>query len=330
MTLPTNTKVKPTKSATPKKVTLQKTTLTKTTSIPEKATPRKVKATKATPSKATLTKATPEKTTSKNVKTTKTNNFDQSQLSYKCDLCEISFSSEQILKNHNVVAHQNADQLQKETLQLSKRVTKDSKIKIPVVTQMSSGKLTDKNNPLKKRVIMVKGNKNMVREGKNKLQTQNDYKCDICDETFSQKIKLQKHLKLCLKKQFSSFSKASLLESRLKDKTNQPDIKKIKLRNRKLYQCRMCNLSFSRKIRLEKHIELIHKNDQNKEIAVISKRNSPEAKQGIKSQEFSNIDGKTASTVCLRSNGKHRISSKKQKNSGKIHLQVAEGVYGEE
>ena len=81
----------------------------------------------------------------------------------------------------------------------------------------------------------------------------------------------------------------------------------------------MCNLSFSRKIGLEKHIESIHKNDQNKEIAVISKRNSPEAKQGIKSQEFSNIDGKTASTVCLRSNGKHRISSKKQKNSGKIH-----------
>ena len=272
MTLPTNTKVKPTKSATPKMVTLQKTSLTKailtkTTSIPEKATPRKAKATKATPSKATLTKATPEKTTSKNVKTTKANNFDQSQLSYKCDLCEISFSSEQILKNHNVVAHHNADQLQKDTLQLSKRVTKDSKIKIPLVTQMSSGKLTDKNNPQKNRVIMVKGNKNMVREGKNKLQTQNDYRCDLCEETFSQKITLQKHLKLCLKKQFSSFSKASLLESRLKDKTNQPDIKKIKLRNRKLYQCRMCNLSFSRKIRLEKHIASIHKNDQNKEIA---------------------------------------------------------------
>ena len=64
---------------------------------------------------------------------------------------------------------------------------------------MSSGKLTDKNTPLKKRVIMVKGNRNMVREGKNKLQTQNDYKCDLCEETFSQKIKLQKHLKLCLK-----------------------------------------------------------------------------------------------------------------------------------
>jgi len=251
----------------------------------------------------------------KNVKTTNTTNYDQSQFNYKCALCEISFSNETILKNHHLVAHQNADQLQKDTLQKSKRVTKDSKIKTPVVTQMSSGKLADKNNPLKKRVIMVKRNKNMVKKGKNKLQTQNDYKCELCEETFSQKTKLQKHLKLCLKKQFSSFSKASFLKSALKDKTNQPDIKNIKLQNRKLYKCRMCNLSFSRKIRLEKHIGSKHENDQNKEIAedqnIISNNSSPE-------QELSNIDGKTGSTVSLRSNARHTgICSKKQKKSEK-------------
>ena len=52
-------------------------------------------------------------------------------------------------------------------------------------------------------------------------------------------------------------------------------------------------------------------------IIILYKKKSPEAKQGIKSQEFSNIDGKTASTVCLRSNRKHRISSKKHEKSGK-------------
>ena len=52
-------------------------------------------------------------------------------------------------------------------------------------------------------------------------------------------------------------------------------------------------------------------------IIILYKKKSPEAKQGIKSQELSNVDGKTGGRFCLRSNARHRTSSKKQEKSGK-------------